>query len=107
MYVLLLFTGKPDQSVDLNVQSVTTTSIYINWRQPDYAIYNQTAFSIVYYTLLNQHSTRKYSSAVTEFNLTDLLPATSYVIYVIARNKYCNGEPTNRIIQKTKESGKK
>ena len=98
LYVLLSFTDKPDKPVDLNVQSVTATSIYLDWTQPDGADWNQITFSIVYHPLLNETFTRNYTCAATEFNLTNLLPATSYLIYVIAQNKYFNGERSDHII---------
>lgn len=105
IFCIFSFTGKPSLPADLAVHSVTATSIYLQWRVPNDIYYNYTMFSIYYQPLSNHALSKKGISGNTYFNITGLLPNTLYVIHVTTFNKFFEGDPSNQIVKKTRESG--
>ena len=105
MFVSFPYLDKPHPPQHLAGLSVTAKSIFLQWTDPKSASYIQKTFKINYYSFLNHHLLQKETATVTQFNLTDLLPATLYVIRVVAVNKYFEGDPSNQIIQQTGKAG--
>lgn len=103
--ILFPLLEKPGPPAIVDVKPVTATSIYLSWREPNGARYNHPIFSIFYHPLSNQQLSKNENSSKTQFNISDLNPATSYVIHVIALNKYFKGDPSNQVIYKTAYSG--
>ena len=82
---LYIYTVPPDQAHDLTVESTKTTSISISWKPP-------TANSLrVQYYLINVNNIMNddiiqvnTTTNVTFYNVTGLLPGTTYELTVVA-----------------------
>ena len=105
MPLLFPFIDKPHASAHLTGLSVTATSIFLQWTDPNNASYAQTTFTVNYYPFSNHQLEKNGTAAIAQFNLTGLHPATVYVIRIIAVNKYFEGDLSNQITQKTREAG--
>ena len=65
---------------------------------------------IIFYKVYYQHSNgimfSKNLSSATVYNLTGLLPAKTYTVYVTAVNKFFESDSSNQINQTTKAGGR-
>lgn len=92
--------------MNFTVQSITANSIYFVWEAPSTNVITGTIFYRIYYQHSNESSFYKNASSATWYNLTGLIPAKTYTIYITAVNKFFEGNPSNRINQTTSVGGR-
>ena len=102
---ILLLIDKPGTPSNLTAQSTTANSIYLTWTTPKTNAFLGTVFYRVHY----RHSTEtlliKNVSSATMYNLTGLIQATTYTIFITAANKYFESDPSDHINQTTTVAG--
>ena len=101
-----MFTDKPVLPTNVMVLSKTTKSIYIQWSVPVEENKDNIKSYIIHYSILQETSWRKNTSAATSFNLTNLIAGKTYVIEITARNMFFEGDPSNPIHVTTRLAGK-
>ena len=101
-----MFTDKPGLPTNVMFLSKTVKSIYIQWSAPVEENKDSIKSYTIHYSILQETSWRKNTSATTSFNLTNLIAGKTYLIEISARNMFFEGDPSNPIQVTTKLAGK-
>ena len=101
-----MFTDKPGLPSNLTMLSKTTNSIYFQWSAPVDKSKDSIVSYIIYYRIFEESSAKKNTSAITSFNLTNLIAGKTYMIHITAKNMFFEGGPSNPISITTRVSGK-
>ena len=76
------------------------------WEAPRTNAIPGTIFYRIYYQHSNEIMIYKNASSATVYNLTDLIAAKTYTVYVTAVNKFFESDPSNQIKQTTRAGGR-
>ena len=92
--------------MNFTVQSATANSVHLMWEAPGTNAIPGTVFYRIYYRHSNEKMFYKNASSATVYNLTGLIPAKTYTIYVTAVNKFFESDPSNQVNQTTRAGGR-
>lgn len=76
------------------------------WEAPSTNAVPGTVFYRIYYQHSNESMFYKNASSATMYNLTGLIPAKTYTIYVTAVNRFFESNSSNQINQTTRAGGR-
>ena len=101
----------PDQAHALTVENTEATSIHISWRPPTLATLHPFYYLINANNLNGTYDTKQANTTNTFFNVTGLLPGTTYELTVVTVYEGGGGEnvamsqPSNSAIATTEFTG--